>query len=128
MALRQLLPLLLSLVLVPFWAAAPTGAQGAPPAWGPTGLTPAVTTRFGPASGALFAAAPGALYRSDDAGVTWAAVPLPAADAVAVVDPVDHRVVYAQTADGLYQSVDDSTTWRLVLPRPASGANLRLLA
>ena len=60
----------------------------------------------------------GAIYRSDDAGLTWhnlSAGQLPA-DAIVSdihVKPDDSRVVLAATSQGLFRSGDEGQTWKL---------------
>ncbi|MFN0072723.1 MAG: WD40/YVTN/BNR-like repeat-containing protein [Chloroflexota bacterium] len=78
-----------------------------------------------PASGALFARTKAGLLRSNDGGLTWSDIPLPAprdrgseAEAV-MVDPIDHTVLYAEGADGLYQSTVEPVSWNLILPLAA---------
>jgi photosystem II stability/assembly factor-like uncharacterized protein len=99
------------------WAQAKDGDAGA---WRPTGLSAAVRELFMPASGAFFARSRDALWRSDDAGVTWRQVALPppasAGDRVAAVDPTNHTIVYVSGAEGLYKTVDDAATWTPILP------------
>jgi photosystem II stability/assembly factor-like uncharacterized protein len=88
------------------------------PSWEPTGLGVATTRLFAPASGALFAqaAAPDGLQRSNDGGMTWAPVAVPAGTRTAVVDPADHTRLYAITDDGVYRSRDDAASWRAIRP------------
>jgi len=74
---------------------------------------------FAPASGALFAAPPSQLWRSDDGGASWLPVTLPQLrepDAAIEVDPTDHRIVYVDTPTGLQRTDDDAATWTTVLP------------
>src|SRR5215208_5683664 len=93
--------------------------------WEPTGLGGRVLQLFTPASGAFFALSEEGLFRSDDAGTTWAPVslpPLPADVPVArtriAVDPTDHAILYAGGADGIYKSTDAAASWTLILPTP----------
>jgi photosystem II stability/assembly factor-like uncharacterized protein len=94
--------------------------------WTQTSLNVSARRLYTPASGALFARTTDGLMRSDDGGVTWSPVRLPAAAPVPgmpagwtrafVVDPTDHTRIYVATADGVYKTDDDAGTWRLVLP------------
>jgi photosystem II stability/assembly factor-like uncharacterized protein len=87
--------------------------------WVPLGPSAPIRRIFAPASGALFAATANELLRSDDAGATWSQVSLPGPrreGAAVEVDPVDHRVVYAETDAGLERSDDDGATWTTILP------------
>ena len=123
-------------VLVYIFATAPI-PLGAQEAGGPVGelVLPldgqTVFSRFfAPSSGALFALAPAAkageqarLIRSDDGGTTWRDIvlpPPPPAESgrpmTAIVDPVDHTILYAIGAEGLYKSEDDAASWRPILP------------
>jgi photosystem II stability/assembly factor-like uncharacterized protein len=107
--------------------------------WEPTGLHAPIQRLFTPASGSLFARTSEALFRSDDAGATWAAVPLPplrpptASEPAPLrttpllVAPTDHRVLYVQGAAGLYKSADDAATWQM-LPLRLSPAETATLA
>ena len=108
-------------ILAAPWGAPSAWAQGkGAGAWQPTGLGEAVRELFTPASGALFARTREALWRSDDAGATWAPVALPplgsAGERFVAVDPTNHMVVYVSGAEGLYKSVDDAATWTPILP------------
>ena len=89
--------------------------------WEPTGLTVRTVGLFTPASGAFFAQTADGLERSDDGGVTWAPVTLPAPPGrgdirQVAVDPTNHTVLYASGAEGIYKSGDDAASWELVLP------------
>lgn len=103
----------------------PALARGADRDWERLPIDEPVLRIDAPASGALFARTKAGLLRSNDGGLTWADVPLPApraggseADAV-VVDPNDHTVLYAEGADGLYQSTVEPVSWSLILPLKA---------
>jgi photosystem II stability/assembly factor-like uncharacterized protein len=106
----------------------PTSAMDDPPAaWQPTPLAAETLELFTPASGALFARTPAGLQRSDDAGDTWAPVPLPPPPARrgnrwVTVDPTNHTVLYAAGADGLYRTTDDAASWQLIRPLPTPSA------
>ena len=109
--------LLLLAMALPLTVAGPTVTQpGAGHTWELTGLDQPVLELFTPASGAFFARVTGGLLRSDDAGMSWAAVHLPMGPTRAAVDPTDHTVLYAAGADGLYKTSDDAASWQLVLP------------
>lgn len=74
------------------------------------------------AGGTLYIATPGGLFRSMDAGATWAPangdLPSPGGAPIAT-DPVSAGVVYTRTAQGLYRTGDGGTTWqRLPLNLP----------
>ena len=79
---------------------------------------------FAPRSGALFATTSAGLFRSDDGGQAWAAVPVPWSGESSwfVVDPVDHRRIYGQGDDGLYRTDDDAATWSRILSIDRSAA------
>ena len=97
-------------------------AQGAGAAdWEPTPLEGRVLQLFTPAGGAVFARTERGLFRSDDAGTSWAAVGLPEMEAdprarQVEVDPTGGIALYASGAGGLHKSADGGATWTLVLP------------
>ena len=88
---------------------------------------------FTPTSGALLAtnSVPGqvveqrTLYRSDDAGSTWRAIPYPEDTALIAVSPADHQLLYAAGKGGVYRSVDGGDGWERV-SEPVDGTWLRL--
>jgi photosystem II stability/assembly factor-like uncharacterized protein len=60
----------------------------------------------------------GAIYRSDDTGVTWRKLETPALPASAIVSalavkPDDSRSILAATSAGVFRSDDDGRTWQL---------------
>jgi hypothetical protein len=123
-----LIGLTLMLALLTPGGGSPARAQEAVP-WEPTGLGDDVLALFTPASGAFFALTGERLLRSDDAGETWAPVPLPPSpanrgQAWAAVDPTNHDVMYAAGADGLYQSRDAGASWQRVLAAPTPSAQV----
>ena len=103
---------------------------GSPSDWTPTTIAEPAKQLFAPISGALFAATDsGALQRSDDGGITWRSIALGPATEIAAVDPTDHTILFAAGPTGVYRSVDDAASWRLVLPYSAdNGRVLRALA
>ena len=87
--------------------------------WVPLGPSMPIARLFAPTSGPLFATSSKELFRSDDAGATWNQVGLPGPrreNARIEVDPTDHRVIYAETDDGLQRSDDDGSTWATIFP------------
>jgi photosystem II stability/assembly factor-like uncharacterized protein len=58
-------------------------------------------------------------YISHDAGGSWRMFNLRGPVHFFVFDPVDSKVIYAQTI-GLWRSTDQGRTWRLVHPEPAN--------
>jgi hypothetical protein len=87
--------------------------------WMPLGPEVEMRQLFTPASGPLFAASATDLYRSDDAGATWAPVGVPdprRAGFAVEVDLLDHRVIYVDTTEGLKRSDDEGTTWSTIFP------------
>jgi hypothetical protein len=118
----------LSLVFALLSLGGRVGAQERVP-WEATGLGGDVLALFTPASGAFFALTADRLLRSDDAGETWAPVPLPPppvsrGESWAAVDPTNHDVIYAAGADGLYQTRDAGASWQRVLAAPAPAARV----
>ena len=93
---------------------------------------------FTPASGALFALRSAAvasptsesLLRSDDGGASWRTVDLPPGPTgqyerrAVAVGPLDHTLLYATGAEGVYKSDDDASSWRPILP--TAGARVRV--
>ena len=85
--------------------------------WEGTGLGGPAWRLFTPPSGALLARAADTLYRSDDGGVAWRVVPLPArqdprSEWTAAVDPTDHDTLYASGDGGVLKSVDGGQSWQ----------------
>jgi photosystem II stability/assembly factor-like uncharacterized protein len=96
---------------------APNTAQGGD--WAALGPDVSVGRLFAPATGALFTATEGDLFRSDDAGTSWRQIELPLSqrkERVVEVDPADHRVIFADGDGGLQRTTDDGATWSTVLP------------
>lgn len=103
--------------------------------WQQVGLTEhAIDQISTPRSGALLARAGGELWRSDDAGLAWRPVQLPAGIILTpriYVDPHDHTTVYVQTPrtverdirDPLMRSRDEGASWLMILPSDWSGTD-----
>jgi hypothetical protein len=95
--------------------------------WVPIGPEVGIRRLYTPASGPLFAVSGVDLYRSDNAGAEWSlmSLPGPRRENFAVeVDPLDHRVMYVETKEGLQRSVDEGTTWTTIYA--SDRLNLRL--
>src|SRR4051812_2548987 len=81
-------------------------------AWEALGPTEEQVTRlFTSASGALLARTKSDLWRSNDGGLTWAAVPLPAETDLVTVSPTSHDVLYAAGAGGVFRSEHGGSGW-----------------
>jgi photosystem II stability/assembly factor-like uncharacterized protein len=84
--------------------------------WTPIGPfgSPVVTFAVARQNGdVVYAATESGLYRSNDAGRTWAAkyVELPARITAVAVDPHDGELVYFATNDGLWRSSNGGASW-----------------
>lgn len=96
--------LLALLTAGPVALAQPTWLQTA----GPIGST--ITTIQVLSSGTILAAAPAAVFRSLDRGVTWSAAGFPPVD-VTAFERDSANNAYAATPSGIYRSSDDGKTW-----------------
>src|SRR5687768_14891440 len=59
----------------------------------------------------IFAGAERGLFKSTDAGATWAATGLNETTTAVAIAPVTPTIVYAGTNSGLFQSSDGGTNW-----------------
>ncbi len=120
--IRRCLAIVAALACAALWTGGPTSAQqqnepDVAADWQLAGLTEAALQLFTPVTGAFFARTQTGLARSDDGGMTWRSVPLPAAPTgVMAVDPTDHTTIYAVALAGLYKTSDDAHTWEVILP------------
>ena len=89
------------------------------PAWEALGPPEASIGRlFTPTSGALLARGSEVGWlRSDDGGLSWAAVASPDREILAV-SSTNHQVLYAAGQAGLFRSEDGGAEWRLVSNQP----------
>ena len=118
--LRSAVALLLTALGV-LVGASHVSAQTAPPVeWSTASVGGPARRLYTPTSGALFVQTRDGLARSDDGGVTWRAIQLPAppvdVPGAVVVDPTNHATVYVAASDGIYKTDDDSQSWRLLAP------------
>src|SRR5262245_28882636 len=108
---RIFLPLAAALVMAVAvaYSGGTAAAAQAGGAWQPLGLKGYTYRLLTPPSGALFAQQLGAVYRSDDAGASWARVNVPPRGAppnaglVFTLDPTNHTIMYANGAQGVYK-------------------------
>src|SRR5947208_11908841 len=64
-------------------------------------------------------------YITHDAGKSWRMLNLRGVAAFFVFDPLDRKVIYAQS-NGLWRSQDEGETWRLVYPSPSSVKSIKM--
>src|SRR2546429_578500 len=64
-------------------------------------------------------------YITHDAGKSWRMFNLRGVAAFFVFDPLDRKVIYAQS-NGLWRSQDEGETWRLVYPSPSSVKSIKM--
>src|ERR1700747_1287958 len=64
-------------------------------------------------------------YITHDAGKSWRMFNLRGVVQFFVYDPLDRKVVYAQS-NGLWRSQDEGETWSLIYPRPATVKGIKL--
>jgi hypothetical protein len=111
----------LKLAIMALLVALTAGVPGAnaeepePPAWEALGPTDkSVSALYTPTSGALLARTEDGLYRSDDAGLTWRAIPRPDQTDVVTVSPANHDLLYAAGEGGVFRSPDGGGNWEKV--------------
>jgi photosystem II stability/assembly factor-like uncharacterized protein len=102
--------------------------------WRLTPLIGRAIELYTPASGAFFARTESGLFRSNDAGASWAPVSLPpppgpstntpATPGAVAITPTDHTVLYAAGSGGLYKSGDDAATWTIAWATPTRILNV----
>ncbi len=98
------------------WQTVPNGAWSFDEDWELTPLAGPATQLFTPDGGALLARTSAGLFRSDDHGSTWAAVPLPAGAGRVAVDPTNPAILYAAAGSALQKSQNGGATWSPILP------------
>src|SRR6266481_5614814 len=64
-------------------------------------------------------------YITHDAGKSWRMFNLRGVVQFFVFDPLDRKVIYAQS-NGLWRSQDEGETWRLIYPRPSSVKSIKM--
>ena len=64
-------------------------------------------------------------YITHDAGKSWRMFNLRGVVEFFVFDPLDRKVIYAQS-NGLWRSQDEGETWRLVYPSPSSVKSIKM--
>ena len=64
-------------------------------------------------------------YITHDAGKSWRMFNLRGVVEFFVFDPLDRKVIYAQS-NGLWRSQDEGETWRLVYPGPSSVKSIKM--
>jgi hypothetical protein len=97
------------------WQTTPNGGWSIDQSWVPTLVGSArrlaQTTR-----GTTFAWGAVGLFRSEDAGLTWTALPTPPAPSVIAIDPSDAHTLFAASGAQVHKTTDDGATWTPVLP------------
>src|SRR5207249_480212 len=64
-------------------------------------------------------------YIAHDAGKSWRMFNLRGVVQFFVFDPLDRKVIYAQS-NGLWRSQDEGETWRLIYPSPSSVKSIKM--
>src|SRR5467141_2032046 len=64
-------------------------------------------------------------YITHDAGKSWRMLNLRGVVQFFVFDPLDRKVIYAQS-NGLWRSQDEGETWRLIYPSPSSLKTIKM--
>src|SRR5260370_1432152 len=64
-------------------------------------------------------------YITHDAGKSWRMFNLRGVVQFFVFDPLDRKVIYAQS-NGLWRSQDEGETWRLIYPSPSSVKSIKM--
>jgi photosystem II stability/assembly factor-like uncharacterized protein len=64
-------------------------------------------------------------YITHDAGKSWRMFNLRGVARFFVFDPLDRKVIYAQS-NGLWRSQDEGETWRLIYPSPSSVKSIKM--
>ena len=101
------------------WQTSPNGGWSVVQSWVPT-LTGPIRRLSQTTRGTTFAWGAAGLFRSEDAGLTWASLPTPPATPPAptfvAVDPSDSRTIFAAAAGQVHKTTDAGATWTPVLP------------
>lgn len=125
---RKTIAVVMVLLLVVLMLSPPDAAW-AQAGWQRTSLDTWMDALLTPKSGALFARDSYDVYRSEDAGATWARVSLPPAPSMKKrlqfdLDTANHMTMHASGAEGVYGTTNDAATWTLVLPTDEIVASL----
>jgi hypothetical protein len=100
------------------WQVAPGGAWSVSEDWQQTLAGDPAQQLFTPAGGAVFVRTQSGLFRSNDTGLTWAGVNLPAGAGRVAVDPTNAATIYAGGTGALFKTTDGGATWSAVLALP----------
>jgi hypothetical protein len=97
------------------WQTGPGSGWSGDQSWIPT-LAGAVRHLARTTRGTTFAWGTAGLFRSEDAGLTWTALPAPPASSVVAIDPSDARTLFAASGAQVHKTTDAGATWTPVFP------------
>jgi hypothetical protein len=97
------------------WQTTPNGGWSVDQSWVPT-LVGSVRRLARTTRGTTFAWGTAGLFRSEDAGLTWTALPTPPAPSVIAIDPSDARTLFAAAGGQVHKTTDAGAAWTPVLP------------
>ena len=100
------------------WQVAPSGAWSVSEDWEQTLVGDPAQLLFTPAGGAILVRTQSGLFRSNDTGLTWTSVNLPAGPGRVAVDPTNPAIIYGGGTGALFKTTNGGATWSSILALP----------
>jgi photosystem II stability/assembly factor-like uncharacterized protein len=97
------------------WQVAPGGPWSVSEDWEQTLVGDPAQRLFTPAGGAILVRTQSGLYRSNDTGLTWTSISLPAGPGRVAVDPTNPAIVYAGGSGALFKTTNGGASWSAIL-------------